>query len=87
MLMAAAVLLYDSIYTLGTTYLVLVGKHTFVAGAANDQIEYVRLCTVIPSLEPSTNNYRAVPFQLQLDVPDIGRFALRQTLLQYPRML
>ena len=67
----------DTTYTLGTTYL-LVAKHTFVAGATNDVVSLTvfKPGDVIPLFEPaptitggpSTTN----------DVPDIGRFALRQ---------
>jgi hypothetical protein len=69
--------LTDSIYTLGTTYLVI-AKHTFVAGAANDQVSMFVYAPgdVIPSLEPSPT-ITGGP-STTADVPDIGRFALRQ---------
>ena len=67
----------DSTYTTGTTYL-LVAKHTFVAGTANDQVSLFIYSPgdIIPNIEPAPT-VTGGP-STTTDATDIGRFGLRQ---------
>ena len=67
----------DSTYTTGTTYL-LVAKHTFVAGTANDQVSLLIYSPgdIVPASEPAPTVTGGA--STTADVADIGRFAIRQ---------
>ncbi len=67
----------DSIYTVGTTY-ALVLKYTFVPGTTtNDQVSLFIFTSSFPSTEPGTATVGPITYSSQ-DASAIGRVALRQ---------
>lgn len=76
----------DSVYTVGTTY-ALVLKYTFVAGGTtNDQVSLYVFNSSFPATEPVTATVGPITY-LSTDASAIGRVALRQgTLANAPAL-